>query len=106
MTYSIALSEAMSNEESSFGYTEGFSQEHAGRRAECEGGAGIRDTKYAGRQFFCGTLTGHYRDFGGQQFGQHTWRWYLLAELRVKPDGFPHDAVWCEEESLTLFGRE
>lgn len=78
-------------------YTEGFNKEYAGKRAECEGGAGIKGTKYAGRQYFTGTLTGHYRDFGSFK-----WRWYLLTELTKKPEAFPHDAVWCEEESLTL----
>lgn len=94
-----ALPAAMTENGTPPDYTEGFNPAYAGQRAECEGGAGIRDTKYAGRQFFSGTLTGYYREFG-----QYKWRWYLLTELKEKPDGFPHDAVWCEEESLTLIG--
>ncbi len=78
-------------------YIEGFNEEYAGKRAECEGGAGVKGTKYAGRQYFVGTLTGQYRDFG-----IYKWRWYLLAELTKKPEAYPHGAVWCEGESLTL----
>ena len=80
-------------------FIEGFDEAYAGKRAECEGGAGIKDTKYAGRQYFVGTLTGHYREFG-----VYKWRWYLLGELTVKPETFHHDAVWAEGESLTLEG--
>lgn len=96
------LPAAMSESNTPPDYTEGFNESYAGRRAECEGGAGIRDTKYAGRQYFAGTLTGHYRDFGRREFGHNTWRWYLLAQLTKKPETFTHDAVWCDEESLTL----
>ena len=78
-------------------YVEGFNKEFEGKLAECEGGAGVKGTKYAGRQYFSGTLTGRYRDFGS-----FPWRWYLLSKLTKKPEAYPHDAVWCEEESLTL----
>ena len=81
----------------SFGYVEGYDEAYAGKRAECEGGAGIKGTKYAGRQVFAGTLTGHYRDFG-----EYKWRWYLMSELTKKPEAYLHDAVWCEGESLLL----
>lgn len=78
-------------------YVSGFAPEMQGRHAECDGGAPIVGTKYAGRQDFTGTLTGHYRDFG-----KYAWRWYLLAELTVKPQGYLHEAVWCDADSLVL----
>ena len=78
-------------------YVSGFNADHKGRRAECDGGAPIPGTKYAGRQEFAGTLTGDYRDFGN-----YPWRWYLLAELTLKPNNYPHDAVWCDEGDLFL----
>ena len=81
-------------------YVEGINEAYKGKRAECEGGAGIKGTKYAGRQYFVGSLTGEYRDFGSFK-----WRWYLLAELTVKPDAYQQDAVWCEEESLIIEGE-
>ena len=43
-------------------YVSGFAPEMQGRPAECDGGAPIVGTKYAGRQDFAGKLTGHYRD--------------------------------------------
>ena len=57
----------------------------------------MEGTKYAGRQYFVGTLTGHYRDFG-----DYPWRWYLLAQLTVKPEAYANEAVWCEEGSIQL----
>ena len=36
----------------------GFDAARAGRRAECDGGAAVAGTRFAGRQFFAGTLTG------------------------------------------------
>ena len=42
----------------------GFDPARAGIRAECDGGAAIAGTRFAGRQFFAGTLTGDYRDYG------------------------------------------
>jgi hypothetical protein len=73
----------------------GFDSRAAGRRAECDGGGPVAGTRYAGRQEFTGTLTGAYVDHG-----QPPWRWYLLAQLTRKPEGYPDDAVWCESESL------
>ena len=88
----------MSEQQHSSGdYTPGFNAEYQGRRAECEGGAQIAETKYAGRQFFAGTLTGDYRDFGS-----FPWRWYLLADLTAKPESYTQEAVWCDEGSLML----
>lgn len=81
------------------GYRPGFDTAMSGRIAECDGGRHIAGTKFAGRQEFTGTLTGAYRDFG-----PYPWRWYLLAQLTRKPEGFAHDAVWCDAESLTLTG--
>ncbi|MCB1679037.1 MAG: hypothetical protein KDI16_10195 [Halioglobus sp.] len=78
-------------------YVTGFNGDYEGRRAACEGGAGVEGTKYAGRQYFVGTLTGHYRDFG-----DYPWRWYLLAQLTVKPEAYANEAVWCEEGSIQL----
>ena len=78
-------------------YVSGFNPDYKGRRAECDGGAQIAETKYAGRQFFAGTLTGGYRDFG-----RYPWRWYLMAELTVKPEAYTQEAVWCDEGSLIL----
>lgn len=82
-------------------FVSGFDPERRGRRAECDGGRHVPGTKYAGRQDFAGTLTGHYRDFG-----PYAWRWYLMTELTKKPQGFGYDAVWCEEGSLTLLEGE
>jgi len=80
----------------------GFAPEMQGRRAECDGGAPIVGTKYAGRQDFAGTLTGHYRDYRSGDQGEYVWRWYLMSELTVKPQGFVHDAVWCDADSLFM----
>ncbi|MBI4985232.1 MAG: hypothetical protein HZC24_07795 [Rhodocyclales bacterium] len=68
-----------------------------GRRAECDGGQHIAGTKLSGRQDFAGTLTGDYRDYG-----PYPWRWYLMAELTVKPAGYQFEAVWCDSGSLVL----
>lgn len=89
----------MTDKESSTPFTTGFNSDLAGKRAECEGGAPIANTKYAGRQFFAGTLSGDYRDF---DFGGYPWRWYLMVDLTQKPEAYSGEAVWCEEESLTL----
>ena len=78
-------------------YVSGFAPEMQGRLAECDGGAPIVGTKYAGRQDFAGKLTGHYRDYG-----KYAWRWYLMAELTNKPLGYLHEAVWCDEASLVM----
>jgi hypothetical protein len=73
------------------------SPDHTGQRAECDGGAQIAETKYAGRQFFAGTLTGQYRDYG-----DYPWRWFLMGDLTEKPEGYAFDTVWCDEGSLAL----
>lgn len=75
----------------------GFDASRAGRRAECDGGGGVPGTRFAGREEFAGTLTGDYVDHGDPP-----WRWYLLADLERKPEGYPGDAVWCESGSLFL----
>ncbi len=79
------------------GYKSGFNPDYRGKLAECDGGAQIPDTKYAGRQFFAGTLTGDYRDFG-----DYPWRWYLLTDLTDKPEHFGQNSVWCDEGSLVV----
>ena len=94
--YSTALPVTMTSESGAPPYVSGFNPDSEGKRAECEGGAPIVGTKYAGRQFFAGTLTGDYRDFGS-----YPWRWYLMAKLTEKPAAFTQEAVWCDEESLT-----
>lgn len=79
------------------GFEEGFEPELVGLEAECDGGRPIEGTHFAGRQFFAGSLTGHYRDYGA-----FPWRWYLMSSLTQKPDGFTHDSVWCDADSLFL----
>lgn len=69
----------------------------ARRHAECDGGAAIPGTRFAGRAEFAGRLTGDWVDHG-----EPPWRWYLLAELSRKPEGWPGDGVWCESESVFL----
>ena len=78
-------------------YVSGFDAAAQGRRAECDGGAPIVGTNYAGRQEFAGRLTGHYRDYG-----KYAWRWYLLGELTKKPEGYGFETVWCDADSLYL----
>ncbi|KAA0232548.1 MAG: hypothetical protein JJLCMIEE_03000 [Acidimicrobiales bacterium] len=73
----------------------GFDEDLAGRRAECDGGHAVPGTGLAGREEFAGTLTGNYVDHGDPP-----WRWYLLADLTLKPDGYPEDTVWCESGNL------
>lgn len=87
----------MTSNENAPPYVSGFNPDYQGKRAECDGGGQIAETKYAGRQFFAGTLTGAYRDFG-----PYPWRWYLMSELTDKPENFNLKAVWCDEESLIL----
>ena len=89
-----------SEESSELPYTAGFNGDYQGKRALCEGGANIKGTKYAGRQRFVGTLTGDYRDFGN-----YPWRWYLMADLTLKPEGYANEAVWCDEESLEFLSE-
>ena len=76
-------------------FRNGFEAALTGLEAECDGGGPLEGTHLAGRQYFTGRLTGHYRDFG-----PYPWRWYLLDSLTRKPDGFAHDSVWCDGESL------
>ncbi len=73
----------------------GFDEELAGKRAECDGGAPLAGTRFAGRQEFTGVLTGEFVDHG-----EPPWRWYLMGELSSKPEGYTWDTVWCESGSL------
>lgn len=75
----------------------GFDPNFAGKRAECDGGGPVPGGRYAVRQEFTGTLTGEY-----YEQGDPPWRWYRMSNLTRKPENFPHDAVWCESESLFL----
>jgi len=81
-------------------FVSGFAPEMQGRRVECDGGAPIPGTNFAGRQDFAGTLTGHYRDYG-----KYAWRWVLLGELTQKPEGYQHEAVWCDADCLYHVGE-
>ena len=80
---------------------DGFDAAMQGRRAECDGGKAIEGTHFAGRQQFAGTLTGQYR-----AFGDYPWRWYLMTDLTHKPEGYAHEAVWCDAGSLDFEGKE
>lgn len=82
-------------------YRSGFNAALRGLQVQCDGGGPIAGTHLAGRQNFAGTLSGDYRDFG-----PYPWRWYLLATLTAKPDSYPHQAVWCEAESLSAAGSD
>lgn len=73
----------------------GFDKALAGKRAECDGGAPIAGTRFAGRQEFTGVLTGEFVDHG-----EPPWRWYVMGELSSKPEGYQWDTVWCESGSL------
>lgn len=73
----------------------GFDPEMAGRRAECDGGGPVLGTHFASRQDFAGVLTGEYVDHG-----EPAWRWYLMKDLTLKPEGYVDDAVWCEAGML------
>lgn len=75
----------------------GFDASVAGKRAECDGGHAIAGTHFAGRQEFAGTLTGEYVDHGDPP-----WRWYLLGDLTLKPEGYPEETVWCESGNLFI----
>ena len=93
--YSTALPQMTKDDEAPF--RAGFDPARAGVRAECDGGAAITGTRFAGRQFFAGTLTGDYRDYG-----DYPWRWYLMNSLSHAPQGYPHATVWCEAGSLEI----
>ena len=75
----------------------GFDSEKAGKLAECDGGGAIAGTRYAGREEFHGKLTGEYVDHG-----EPSWRWYLLTDLTLKPDGYTETTVWCESGNLFI----
>lgn len=85
-------------------YRSGFNAALRGLQVSCDGGGPIAGTHLAGRQNFAGTLSGDYRDFGPDR--PHAWRWYLLTALTQKPDGYAHQAVWCEAESLDAPGSD
>ena len=72
----------------------GFDPAMAGKRAECDGG-GMTTGRFAARQDFAGRLSGEYVDHGDPP-----WRWYLLSELSLKPEGYAWDSVWCESGNL------
>ena len=80
--------------------TRGFDAAMAGKRAECDGGGLIAGTRYAARQDFAGTLTGDYVDHGDPP-----WRWYLMTDLTLKPEGYAQDSVWCESGMLFVEER-
>ena len=96
--YSTALPQMTKDDEAPF--RAGFDPARAGVRAECDGGAAIPGTRFAGRQFFAGTLTGDYRDYG-----DYPWRWYLMSALTQAPAGFQYEAVWCDAGSLAFEGE-
>jgi len=73
----------------------GFDPEMADKTVECDGGGAIAGTKFAGRQEFAGRATGEYVDHGDPP-----WRWYLVVDLTLKPEGYPGDSVWCESGSV------
>ncbi len=77
----------------------GFNPDYAGKYAECDGGMHVTGN-LSGRQDFTGVLTGDYRDYG-----EYPWRWYLMKDLVHAPEGYGHDAVWCDEGSLILLDR-
>lgn len=77
----------------------GFDPALAGVRAECDGGHLVAGSHFAGREDFAGTLTGEYVDHGDPP-----WRWFLLADLTLRPDGYAHDTVWCESGNLFVVG--
>jgi len=77
--------------------TTGFDEGLAGRTAECDGGHGFAGSTLAGRQDFAGILTGDYVDHGDPP-----WRWYLLGDLTLRPEGYLDDTVWCESGHLFI----
>ena len=78
---------------------EGFDAALAGKRAECDGGHLVPGSNFAGREDFAGTLTGAYVDHGDPP-----WRWYLMEDLTLRPEGYAHDSVWCESGTLFVVG--
>lgn len=77
----------------------GFEPSVAGRVAECDGGGPVLGSKYASRQEFRGTLTGAFVDHGDPP-----WRWYLMADLTMKPGAYLEETVWCEAGTVFLEG--
>jgi hypothetical protein len=75
----------------------GFDEAMAGKCAECDGGAAVKGTRYAGREDFTGRLTGEYIDHGDPPS-----RWYLMVDLTKKPANYEWDAVWCEFGNVYL----
>lgn len=78
----------------------GFNPEMAGKRAECDGGFQLPGVNFGARQEFAGVLTGDYIDHGDPP-----WRWYLMRELYEKPEAWPGDEVWCEEQMVWLIDK-
>lgn len=78
----------------------GFDASLAGKRAECDGG-GLVSATLAAREDFAGVLSGEYVDHGDPP-----WRWYLMTELTLKPDGYRGDVVWCESGNLWVIDGE
>jgi hypothetical protein len=73
----------------------GFDPALAGKQAECDGGMPVAGGAGGTREEYAGVLTGEYVDHGDPP-----WRWYRLAGLSRKPDGYPWDSVWCESGNL------
>lgn len=84
--------------EPTFPVKEGFDEQMAGKRAECDGGSAVEGRMYVGRQYFTGRLTGEYFDHGDPP-----WRWYLMVDLEEKPANYQWDSVWCESGNIYLF---
>jgi len=59
------------------------------RRRPDQGNAAV------GRQDYAGTLTGDYIDHSDPP-----WRWYLMKDLTLKPQGCEDEAIWCLEGNL------
>ena len=90
----------MSGADDSIPRVPGFDAGRAGKQAECDGGGAIAGTRYGAREDFRGTLTGDYVDHGDPP-----WRWYLLKDLVLRPEGYPGDKVWCLAENLFVDGE-
>lgn len=73
-----------------------FDASLAGLWATCEGG-GPAEGGIAAREFFRGRLTGLF-----YVEGDPPWRWFEMSDLEVKPPGYAHASVWCEEGFLFI----
>jgi hypothetical protein len=91
----------MANLDEALPLEHGFDPDMAGKRAECDGGALVAGTHFASRQDFAGVLTGEYVDHGNPP-----WRWYLMRNLHLKPEGYAADSVWCESGMLFVVEPE